>query len=92
VYEFFQTLTSEWLKESLKQCDFELPRPETKDLIVLLPNIEVLFMSPQTSKHVPCIQNIPIAMKNPLNTLGSLFFPLTNAFVIQHIVTKLPMQ
>jgi hypothetical protein len=69
LYEFFQTLTSEWLKESLKQCDFELPILETKDLIVLLPNIEIIFFPPQTSKHVPCIQNIPIAMKNPLNTL-----------------------
>jgi hypothetical protein len=32
VYEFFQTLTSEWLRESLKQCNFEPPRLETKDL------------------------------------------------------------
>jgi hypothetical protein len=85
VYEFFRTSTNEWLKESLKQCDFELPRLETKDPIVLLPNIEVLFLFSQTSKHVPCIQNIPIAMKNPFNTLRSLFFPLTNAFVIQHL-------
>jgi hypothetical protein len=73
VYEFFQTLTSEWLKESLKQCDFELPRPETKDLIVLLRNIKVLFLPPQISKHMPCTQNISIAMKKILNTLEVYF-------------------
>jgi hypothetical protein len=45
--EIFPTLIGEWLKESLKQCDFKPPRPETKNL-VLFPKTKDLFLPPQS--------------------------------------------
>jgi hypothetical protein len=50
--DFFQTLTGGWLKESLKQIDFEPPRLETKHLF-LSSKIENLFSPPQTPKIMP---------------------------------------
>jgi hypothetical protein len=87
-----QCKSSEWLKESLKQCDFELPRPKTKHLIVLLPNIEVLFFVASTNfKTRALYSKYPHSHEKPFEHLGSLFFPLTNVFVIQHILKTLPM-
>ncbi len=51
VCEFFQTLISEWLKESLKQCDFEASKQETKDF-VLPPKIKDLVLPSQTLELV----------------------------------------
>jgi hypothetical protein len=53
VCEFFQTLINEWLKESLKQCDFEPSRQETKDF-VLPPKIKDLVLPSQILELVPC--------------------------------------
>jgi hypothetical protein len=58
----------------LKQCEFEPPKPKIKDF-VLSSKAKDLVLHAQTPKLVPCTQNIPIAMKNSLNTLDgySLF-------------------
>jgi hypothetical protein len=70
---FFQTLISGWLKESLKQTNFEPPRLKTKHL-VLSPKIEDLFSSPQTLEILPCTPN-PKPSKWPHNHEKPKEFP-----------------
>jgi hypothetical protein len=66
--EIFPTLIGEWLKKSLKQCDFEPSRPKTKNL-VLFPKTKDLFLPPQSLELVPCTPKCPHNHENPLNTL-----------------------
>jgi hypothetical protein len=54
---FFQTLVGGWVKESLKQTDFEPPRLETEHLF-MFPKIEDLFSPQQTPKIVHCTPNL----------------------------------
>jgi len=91
---FFQTLIGGWLKGSLKQTDFEPPKLETKHL-VFFPKIEDLFSPLQTLKVVPCTPNCkpskcPHSHENLREYPKHLLLPLTYAFVIEHILPKLP--
>jgi hypothetical protein len=82
---FFQTLIGAWLKKSLKQTNFEPPRLETKHLF-LSSKIEDLFSPPQTPKIVHCTRNL-----KPKEYPEHLLPPFTYAFVIEHILPKLPL-
>jgi hypothetical protein len=92
---FFQTLIGGLLKESLKQIDFEALILETKDL-VFFPKIKYLSPPSQTLKIVPYTPN-PKPSKQchshekPKEYPKHLFLPLTNAFMIEHIFPKLPL-
>lgn len=88
VCEIFQTLISEWLKESLKQCDFEPSRQETKDF-VLPPKIKNLVLPSQTLEFVPCTPKHHHSHEKPFEYLWNLLLPLMNAFVIEHIFLKI---
>jgi hypothetical protein len=79
----------------LKQIDFELTKLETKHLI-FFPKNENLFSLPQTPKIVPCTPNpkpskCPHSHENPKEYPKHLLLPLTDAFVIEHILPKLPL-
>jgi hypothetical protein len=92
--DFFQTLIGGWLKGSLKQTDFEPPKLKTKHL-VFFPKIEDLFSPLQTPKVVPYTPNCkpskcPHCHENPREYPKHLLLPLTYAFVIKHILPKLP--
>jgi hypothetical protein len=79
----------------LKQTDFEPKKLETKHLI-FFPKIGNLFSLPQTPKIVPCIPNpkhskCPHSHENPKEYPKHLLPPLMDAFLIEHIIPKLPL-
>jgi hypothetical protein len=92
---FFQTLIGGWLKDSLKQTNFEPLKLKTKHL-VFSPKIKNLFSPPQTPKVMSCTPNskpskCPHSHKNLKKYPKHLLLPLTDAFVIEHILQKLPL-
>ncbi len=79
----------------MKQIDFQPTKLETKHLI-FFPKIENLFSLPQTPKIVPCTPNLkpskcPHSHENPKEYPKHLLPPLTDAFVIEHIFSKSPL-
>jgi hypothetical protein len=69
--------------------EFEPPRPKSKDLI-LLQKIKYLF--PQTLELVLLLSpKRPRSPKQLFEYLNYLLPFLSNAFVVEHIFTKLPM-
>jgi hypothetical protein len=78
----------------MHSSELEPPRLEMKDL-VLLQKIEYLHPQPleivslPTSK--PCTPKLPHSPKRPFEYLRHLLPLLPNAFVVEHILAKLPM-
>jgi len=79
----------------LKQIDFEAPRLETKDLVIFSKTKDLSSPS-QTLKIVPYTSNLkpskqPHSHEKPKEYPKHLLPPLTNAFMIEHIFPKLPL-
>ncbi len=95
---FFQTLIGGLLKESLKQIDFEAPRLEIEYLVFFpnFPKTKDLSSPSQTLKIVPYTPNPkpskqPHSHEKPKKYPKHLLPPLTDAFMIEHIFPKLPL-
>jgi len=83
------------LRKSLKQIDFEAPRLETKDL-VFFPKTKDLSSPSQTLKIIPYTSNFkpskqPHSHEKPKEYPKHLLPPLTNAFMIEYIFPKFPL-
>jgi hypothetical protein len=69
--------------------EFEPPRPKAKDLVLLQ---KKKYLLPQTLELVlPFSPKRPCSPKQLFEYLNYLFPLLSNAFVVGHILTKLPM-
>jgi hypothetical protein len=90
VFEFLQMLTNGWLKTSFKQeCELTPQTPKTIDHLLPLETKNLFCYKLQ---NLYCLVTQPLYPKHPCGHdffskyPNCLFPPLTNAFVIEHVL------